>query len=374
MPAKVAKYGRLRRFWQKWEIRDTELEQYLYRQGQYLSEIAEAKLAEWFTRINEISTIGEYDSSYSTGDPDTELMDGIETILKEADGVYTNRDGDSVDARMWKKYMKPDVVDINKVNSLTGEDRVTAVEDLTGSQIAVVFDKIIERAKVDKRSRRIFGNKKNFKFYVDHWTKEKYDNASIDAVGTSSYTTTQENFKQNGGEFKHRGYEIVPLDFASGSMVWFGDASELVFMYQYMIKENSEYQPEITGGDSGFSFWRKGFMKLDVRDAERFVIAYTGASADTKCSTPGLLKEYSPTGAVIDDADVLTEATTVYPYSNTKGAKLYYTLDDSTPDDTDTEIAEGTGIEVADGETLKVVAVRSYLADSADIECTVTVS
>ena len=382
MPAKIAKYGRLKRFMQRWELLDTELEEMLYNKNQFLAEISEAKLEEWFTRLNYIATVGDYTASspdtYSNTDPDTYLADGIETILKEYTGAFQNRDGVNYNGKMFKKYIKPDVIDFGKVVGAYSAN----LSGFNGYKVAQVFDAILKRVATNHRLKKMFGNSKTNAFYVDPATFFTYSESRIyngsSATGflNSAPTAFQEEKLQNGyNGIRHKGYAIIPLVDASGTTIIFGDMSQYQMIYQYGMVEQANYEMELANGDSGWQFKRKGHMIFDVADASRFIIATTGSAAYRKASVPELqVGGYGLSVAVTASGTELAEATAgydIYAYTTELDSVMYYTTDGSTPDNTKTVLTEGTAVHIDNGETLKIVAIKDNLATSDTVSISV---
>ena len=165
LPYKIGKYGRLRRFEQKWSVTDDEIVMKMY-DPEFMATIMDAKLGDWFDQLNEVFTIGDYNSSYTIGDPSTGLMDGFETLLIENDGTYTNADGIPADPLMGRKFLKPLKIDID---TIIGSD--VAMADLTGAQIYTALDAAVAKRDTIKPLAKSI---RKAKFYMDSSTAHKY--------------------------------------------------------------------------------------------------------------------------------------------------------------------------------------------------------
>ena len=147
-------------------------------------------------------------------------------------------------------------------------------------------------------------------------------------------------------------------------MIIFGDMSQFQFIYQYAMLEQAQYELELSGGDSGTTFRRKGHMKLDVADAERFIIALGGTTYNTTSTPEAVIDFYGINAdAIASGEDDIDAGTVIYPYTTEKGCKMYYTSGASPADPTtaSTEIAEGSGITVVADEIYKVIAYKPEL-------------
>ena len=358
MPYKIGKYGRLRRFEQKWTVTDDEIVHNMY-DPNFMSTIAEAKLGDWFDQLNEVFTIGAYNASgYAVTNPATGLMNGLETLLINNDGTYTNRDGVSADPLMGRKYLKPLKLD---VDTIIGSD--VDMSELTGAQIYEVLDAIVEKRDTIKPLAKMI---RRAKIYMDSSTAHKYMEFRGEPVSSTTPNNQQENYRSNGGVYRHKGYLIETLYDLSGSYIIFGDMSEYFGFASSVFREIREYEPELSGGGSGFVYYRKGWMGAEIRDAMKFIVV---GDFDATAS-PMILDAYN-----INATDITGETSTtlvVYPVATTLDTKMYYTDDGSEPDNTDTEIAEGSSVTLTSGDTIKVVAYQGGNAKSAVVEYTVS--
>jgi len=346
LPYRIGKYGKLSRFEQKYEVTDEEIVHNMYN-PKFLSDINEEKLNDWFTQLNEVLTVGEYNSSYTLGDPSTGLMDGLETLLATDDGTYKNSDGRVADPLMGRKYIKPSMLDINKILGTAGKE----VEDLSGQEIYSVLDYIV-KFKVSNKYLRT--NIKSAKFYLDANSLFKYNEFRGEPVASTTPNVLQEKYRNNGGVFLHKGYKVETLTYMSGDYVIFGDIEEYKGFMSSNYKEIREYKPELEGGDSGFAFYRKGWLSTVIRDGSKFIVA----GSSKPLSNPMILSDYN-----INATD-LTGTTggsdlEVYPISTVIGGEIHYTTDGSTPIKTSTELREGNKVVLTSGETLKVVVYRN---------------
>ena len=358
LPYKIGKYGKLHRFEQKYTVTDEEIVHNLYNQN-FLNDINEDKLNDWFTQLNEVVTVGKYNASYAIGDPSTGLMDGLETLLTEDNGTYTNSDGRTADPLMGRKYIKPLTFDINKILGTTGK----VLADLTGAQIYEVMNYVVKKRTEIKYLRT---NIKTAKFYLDANSAYKYMEFRGEPVASTTPNVTQEKYRSNGGIFLHKGYAVETLTYLSGKYIIFGDMSEYRGFVSTNIREIREYKPELDGGDSGFVFYRKSWIGTTTRDASRFILAGDALSI----SAPLVLSDYNVNATNLSGVAGGSD-TSVYPSSTVVGGKMYYTLDGSTPDKNSDEVKEGEMITVASGVTLKVI---TYLDNSVSAITTYSVA
>ena len=345
LPYRIGKYGKLARFEQKYTVTDEEIVHNMYNPS-FLSDINEDKLNDWFTQLNEVLTVGEYNSSYSIGDPSTGLMDGLETLLKNDDGTYKNRDGRTADPLMGRKYIKPTRLDINKILNTTGK----TVADLTGAEIYKVMNYIV---KLKNDVKYLSKNIKIAKFYLDASTQYKYAEFRGEPVINTTPNVQQEKYRSTGGMYKHKGYEVDTLTYLSGEYILFGDVGEYKGFISSTFREIREYKPELDGGDSGFVFYRKGWIGTTLRDGSKFVLA----GKDIALTNPLILSDYNINATNLTGASGGSD-TTVYPVACDLGVELYYTLNGTTPTENSFKAKEGQGVDVASGETIKLIAIR----------------
>jgi len=367
LPYKIGKYFRLKKFEQKFSVTDEEIKDNLYNPD-FMTDIMEEKLIDWANQMNEVVTVGEYDSSYSIGNPATGLADGLETQIVEEDGTYNNRDNETADPKMGRKYIKPNAIDIDKV---VGSDKNMA--DLTGSDIYDIFDEMLRLKNTNKYIKTSMKRANDLSFYLTPTMYDKYMGYRGEPVSSTTPNTLQESYRQNGGTFRHKGYPVAELVDLSGDYILFGSMKEFFGINSKLMREVREYEPELVGGGSGFTWYRKGWTVPALRDGSKFIYA----GDNLACSDPIVLNEYTINGKDVT-GDTLTAApdwadanddVTVYPVSTCLGATMYYTTDGTTPDATDTAIEEGSGIKLEDGSdtTLKVIAIKSDTLESSSV-------
>lgn len=99
-------------------------------------------------------------------------------------------------------------------------------------------------------------------------------------------------------------------------------------------------------------------LKAEHIDSEVLSAAYTKAKVATPVATPGA-------GEVADDTEVILSCATA-------GAKIYFTVDGSTPDATDTEYTEP--IVITDAVTVKAIGILDGCTDSDVLSAAYTIA
>jgi hypothetical protein len=250
------------------------------------------------------------------------------------------------------------------------------MSQLTGAEIFAVFEKAKELRNRNKWLRKGMPNR-DIVIAVDYLTYDKYAQYRGAITTTGTHNETREKFVQTGlPALDHYGIKVLPLENMTGTFAIMGDLKNVYAAYSRHpegSKMYREYEPELAAGGSGYHYNRYLYMGLGVKNRGNFIVMGTGASADIKCKTPEIVSSWSSRATDLTGTTTVSAATqTVYVYSTTKDAKLYYTLDSSTPDDTDTELTlsyDGMGgvVEVDDGETLSVIAYKEGVLDPSTV-------
>lgn len=332
-----------------------------------LDEMLNTELANDFLRL---ATNGYSDAFSSIGADFYTLAIGHEKILQTANGSWTNSNGTSLVLGRWGHKVTPNKVNIGSVTGIT-----SATETPTAPEILQIFDGLIDNHPHDYRNRNnvLIVSPEDYDLYV----KARAMPVAAKSAGFGNVTgdvgintTFRENLTNTWIAPPYRGNTVICNPYKkyigqsySGSEVIpnviFAPLEEFYVGAQNRLDQDRKYNARSAAGGPAIEITKHFWIDFQIRNREACSIAFYGA----KCETP-VLADSNDIKATNFISGALTAADVVYPYCDTKGARIFVavaTADQATAtallaDLATAEAALGTG----DGKTAELPQGEGY--------------
>ena len=241
---------------------------------------------------------------------------GHEKILQSANGSWTNTNGRVIVLGYFGDKITPNKVDI-------GQSDCGSVSSATMKPSGSQMISIMETLK-DQLPDKYKANPDNV-FVMSQADLNIYARARIGSVSN----VLAEQWRTTGVAPEFEGSRILvnPMKTALGSTVasghpapniYYGPLSEFYFGAQTLIEKDKTYNARGSNG-SCIELTYRYYIDFQIRNREAISIAYYGAAVET----PVVMNTSAKKSTKLADAAALTASQDVYPYCDTKDARLF---------------------------------------------------